>query len=166
MVEQDAVGGVQAIGFAVIDRDPVAVQFGRGIGRAGIERRGLALWDFLYLAVQFRGRGLIKPNLLFHLQYADGFQQPQHPDGVGVGRVFRGLETDLNMALRRQIVYLVRLKLLNQANQIGGIGHVAKVHEKFYPGFMRVLIQVIHAPGIERRRAPLYPMNLVALTEE
>ena len=62
VVEQDAVGGVHAVGLAVVHRDPVGVELGRGVGRARIERRGLALRHLLHLAVQLRGRGLIEAH--------------------------------------------------------------------------------------------------------
>src|SRR3546814_10102668 len=39
MVEQDAVRGMHAIGFAIVDDDPVGIEFRRGIGRARVERR-------------------------------------------------------------------------------------------------------------------------------
>ena len=40
MVEQDAVAGVDAIGFAVVDGDPVGVELGYGIRAARIEGGG------------------------------------------------------------------------------------------------------------------------------
>src|SRR5487761_714548 len=44
VVEQDAVRGVQAVGLAVIHRDPVGIELGHGIGAARVKRRQLALW--------------------------------------------------------------------------------------------------------------------------
>src|SRR5262249_58490154 len=41
MVEQDAVAGVQTVGLAVVDGDPVGVELGRAIGAARLEARGL-----------------------------------------------------------------------------------------------------------------------------
>ena len=35
VIEEDAVAGIDAIGFAVIDGDPVGVEFGDGVGAAG-----------------------------------------------------------------------------------------------------------------------------------
>ena len=42
VVEEDAVAGVEAVGLAVVDRDPVGVELRRRVRRAGVERRGLA----------------------------------------------------------------------------------------------------------------------------
>jgi len=44
MIEKDSFEGV-AIGFAVIDRDPVSIEFCGGVGRAGIKWRLLVLRD-------------------------------------------------------------------------------------------------------------------------
>jgi hypothetical protein len=58
-LNRDSVGGVDAVGLAVIHRDPVAVKLGDAVRRARIERRGLLLRHFLDKAIEFRGRGLI-----------------------------------------------------------------------------------------------------------
>src|ERR687893_3087684 len=38
VVEEDAAGGVQVVGLAVVDGDPVPVDLGHAVGRAGVER--------------------------------------------------------------------------------------------------------------------------------
>jgi len=43
MVEENSVAGVDAVGLAVVDDDPVAVELGDAVGRARVERGGLAL---------------------------------------------------------------------------------------------------------------------------
>src|SRR5437660_12165213 len=68
MVEQDAVGGEDAIGLAVVHRDPVAVEFRHAVGRARIERRALLLRHFLHQAIKLRRRGLVEARLLFHAE--------------------------------------------------------------------------------------------------
>ena len=55
MIEQDAVGGVDTIGLAVVHRDPVAVQLRNAVRRARIKWRGLPLRYFLNEAVAIRG---------------------------------------------------------------------------------------------------------------
>ena len=39
VVEEDARAGEQAVGLAVVDRLPVGVELGAGVGAAGMERR-------------------------------------------------------------------------------------------------------------------------------
>src|SRR5262249_49742580 len=51
VVEEDAVGTEYAIGFAIVHGDPIGIEFGGRIGRAGIKRRRLALRHLPYLAV-------------------------------------------------------------------------------------------------------------------
>jgi len=88
VVKQNAVAGVQAIGFAVVDRDPVGVHLGHRIGAARVEGRGFRLWNFLHQAVQLAGTCLIEAGLLLQPQDADGFQQAQRAQAVYIGGVF------------------------------------------------------------------------------
>ena len=138
VVEQDAVGGVHAVGLAVVHRDPVGVELGRGVGAARIERRRLALRRLLDLAVQLRGRGLVEAGRLLEAQDADRLEQAQRAERVGIGGVFRRLEAHLDVALRREVVDLVRLDLLDEADQVGGVGQVAVVQEEARVRLVRV----------------------------
>ena len=113
MVEEDAVGGVHAIGFAVIDGDPVAIELGDAIGAARIKRRALRLGHFLHFAVKLGGGGLIEAGGLFHAENADRLEHPQRADRVGIGGIFRRLEADLHMALGSEVIDLVRLHFLD-----------------------------------------------------
>ena len=65
---------------------------------------------------------------------ADRFQQAQRAERVGVGGVFRRLEAHLHMALGGEIVDLVGLGFLHEADQVGGIGQVAIMQEEAVPG--------------------------------
>ena len=60
MIKQDAIAGIDAIGFAIINGDPISIQFSHGIRAAWIKGRGFFLRDFLYKAVQLAGGGLVK----------------------------------------------------------------------------------------------------------
>src|SRR5216684_5476699 len=77
VIEQNAVRRVHAIGFAVIDRDPISIKLRNRIRRAGIEWRGFPLWDLLRLTEQLRGRGLIEAGLVFPAEDANGLKQAQ-----------------------------------------------------------------------------------------
>ena len=166
VVEQDAVRGVQAIGLAIVHHHPVGIELGRAIGAARIEGRGLALGDLLHLAEQFRGRGLIESGLRSQPQKADRLQQPEHAQTVGVGGIFGGLEADLDMALGGQVVDLVRLRLLHDADQVGRIGHVAEMQDEARIGLVRILVQMIDAAGVERGRAPLHSVHHIVLGQQ
>ena len=70
------------------------------------------------------------------------------------------------MALSGQVIYLIRLDLLHDSDQIGRIGHIAIVHKKMDIPFMGVFIKMIHSGRVKRGGPPLYPMNLVPFLEK
>ncbi len=74
---------------------------------------------------------------------------PQRAERVGIGGVFGRLERHPDVALRRQIVDLVRLHLLDDADQIGGIGQVAIVQVQPHAALVRILVEMIDAIGVE-----------------
>jgi hypothetical protein len=75
VIEQDAARGMHAIGFAVIDRDPMSVELGSRVRRTRIERRRLPLRDLLHLAEQLRGRSLIESGPVFPAEDADRLEE-------------------------------------------------------------------------------------------
>jgi hypothetical protein len=125
VVEQNPVRGMDAVGFAIIHRDPVGIDLGGAIGRARIERRGFRLRNLLDLAEHFQRRGLIKSEATLEAENADRLEQAQGADGVGIGGVFGGLEAHLHMALGGQIVDFRRPHLLDDPDQAGAVGEVA-----------------------------------------
>lgn len=166
VVEQHAVAGVHAVGLAVIDRDPVGVELGAGVGAARVEGRGFLLRDFLHQTVQLGGRGLIEAGLLFQTQDADRFQDAQRADAVGVGGVFRLFEAHCHVRLGSEVVDLVRLHLLDDAHQRGRVGQVTVVQDELAVIDVRVFVQVVDAVGIEERSAALDAVHLVTLLEQ
>ena len=68
--------------------------------------------------------------------------------------------------LRREVVDLVRLHLLDDADQVGGIGQVAVVQHEIAVGDVRVLVQVVDAVGVEQRGAALDAVDHVALFQQ
>ena len=166
VVEQHAVAGVDAIGLAVVDRDPVGVHLRHRVGAARVERRRLLLRNLLHQAVQLRGRGLIEARLLRQAQDADRLQDAQRADAVGVGGVFRLLEGHRHMAHRRQVVDLVGLDLLDDAHQAGRVGQVTVVQREMPAVDMRILVQVVDAVGVEQAGATLDAVDLVALLQQ
>ena len=100
MVEQNAVGRVHVVCLAVINGNPVGIEFRRRIGATRIEWRPLRLRRLLHLAVKLGGRGLVEPRFLLHAEDSYCFEQPECSDRVRIGRVLGCLETDLHMGLR------------------------------------------------------------------
>ena len=69
------------------------------------------------------------------------------------------------MALRSEVVNLVRLHLLHNVNQARRVGQVAIVQDEISMVDMRVFIQVIDAIGIEQRSAALDAVNFISLAQ-
>ena len=109
---------------------------------------------------------MIEPRLLDETQQPDRLKQPQGSDPIGIGGIFGGLEAHLHMALRGEIVDLVRLGLLDKANEIRGIGHIAIVKPEPHICLMGIAIEMIDASCIERRRAALDSVDGVAFIEQ
>ncbi len=70
------------------------------------------------------------------------------------------------MALRREVVDLIRLHFLYHANQIGGIGQIAVVQDQAPVGRVRILVEMVDAVGVEQRGAALDAVYLVALGQQ
>ncbi len=79
VIEEDAVRGMNAIGLAVIDGDPIGIELCSGVGRTRIEGRGFTLRHVLRLAVEFGGRGLVETRPAFEFQDADASSRRSVP---------------------------------------------------------------------------------------
>jgi hypothetical protein len=75
-------------------------------------------------------------------------------------------KADGHVALRGEVVDLIGLNLLNDANQIGAVGQVAVVQNETLILLVRVLVEVIDAVCIEERGAALDAVHLIALGEQ
>ena len=122
--------------------------------------------DLLHLAVELGSRRLIKTRLFCQAKQPDGFEQTQCADRVGIRGIFRGLEAHLDMRLCGEIVDLVRLHFLDDADEVGGVGHVAIMQRQPYVLLMRILVEIIDATGVERRGTPLDAVDVIALCQE
>ena len=70
------------------------------------------------------------------------------------------------MAHRSEVVDLVGFYFLDDADEVGGIREVPVVEFEPKVFFVRVLVQMIDAIGVQQRRAPLDPMHLVAFLQK
>jgi hypothetical protein len=94
---------------------------------------------------------LIKTGLVLPAEDPDRLEEAERPKSIGVGRVFRRLERDLHVRLRREIVDLVRLRLLHDADDVGRVGHVPIVQMERNTLLVRIVNEMVEALGIERR---------------
>ena len=122
--------------------------------------------NFLHLAEHLRGRGLIKARFLLEPENADGLEHAQGADRIGIRGVFGRFERHRHVALRRQVIDFVRLHLLDDPNQVRGVGQIAIMQFEPHVFLMRILIQMIDAIGIERGGAALDAVNRVALGQQ
>ena len=162
MVEQDAVASVHPVRLAVIHGNPVGVHFRDCVWAAWIERRGFLLRCFLHQAIQFRSRRLVKAGFLFQSEDAYRFEDAQGAYAVRIRRVLRCFETDRDMTHRREVVNFVRLHLLDDADQVGGIGQVTVMEHEMLVVDVRILVQMVDTVRIEQRRPALDAVDFVA----
>ena len=70
------------------------------------------------------------------------------------------------MALGGEIINLRGLAVMNQADQVGGVGEIAVMQDEAHLVLMGIGIEMIDARGVERRRAPFYAMDFIALIQQ
>ncbi len=70
------------------------------------------------------------------------------------------------MALGGEIVDLVGLNLLDDADQVGRVGQVAVMHEEADVRLVRVLVEMIDPVGIDERGTALDAVDDIALAEQ
>lgn len=165
VIEQDAVAGVHAVGLAVVDCDPVGIQFGHGVGATRIEGRGLFLWLFLHQTEELGGAGLVETGFLFQAEDADRFEDAQCTKGIGVGSVLRLFEGHRDMALCGKVVDLIRLQLLDNPDQTRAVGQIAVVQKETHILFVPVFVEMVDTIGVEEAGATFDAVNDVALVE-
>ena len=70
------------------------------------------------------------------------------------------------MRLGRQVVKLIRLGFLNDADQVGRVGQVSVMQDEVAVINMRILIEVVDAARVEAGAAAFDAMNGVALLQQ
>lgn len=165
MVEEDAVARVDAIGFAVVNGYPVAIKLSHSIGATWVERGRFFLRDFLYQAIELGSGGLVEAGLFFQAKDTDGFEDAQGTDAVGVRGVFWRFEADSHVTHGSQVVDFVWLDLLDDANEVGGVGQVTVVQDEVFIVDVRILIQMVNTVGIEQGCTALDAVDDIAFTQ-
>jgi len=134
VIEEKAVAGLYAVSLAVVHHDPVAIYLGHRVGATRIEGRGLLLRDLLHQAVELAGTGLVDTGSAGEAQHPQGLQDAQGTEGIAISGVFRGLEAHRHMTLGTEVANLIKVHLLDNPDQVGGIGEIAVDRLRGNPG--------------------------------
>jgi hypothetical protein len=94
-------------------------------GGGGSPNSRLLLRRLLDLSKELRSRRLVEAARLFKAADADCIEQAECPQGVDVRSVLGELERDLHVALRPQVVHLVRLDAGHQLAEVSRVSEVA-----------------------------------------
>ena len=70
------------------------------------------------------------------------------------------------MRLRREIVNLVRLRFLHDADDIGRVGHIAVMQVEGNALLVRIMNEMVDALGVERRRPALHAVHDISLRQQ
>ncbi len=148
MVKENTVTGVHAVGFAVVNRDPVGVQFGdvphmESAGRTA----SFFLRNFLHQTVQFRGGSLIETGFLSRPRKRIASSRRSVPI-ASTSAVYSGDWNPQRGSLRPGCT-LHPAALHAKCASGGGITQVAIMQMEFRVAGVRILINVIHALGVE-----------------
>ena len=166
MVEQNAVGGVEIVGLAVVHRKPVGIHFGAAVGRTRPERRCLGLGDFLNLAEHLGGGGLVVADFFNEAGFADGFEDTLGAEADDVAGVFGDIEGNAHVGLGAEVVNLVGLELIEQLHHLHRVGEVAIVKKETHAVYMRITVKMVDAAGVEGGGPADDSMNFVTFGEE
>ena len=93
------------------------------------------------LPEHLRRRRLIEAGPEAHL--ADRLEEPRRSDGGHLGRVLRDVEGDLHVALRAEVVDLVRLHRPEDVVQRRRVVQIPVVEDEPAPRGVRVLVDVV-----------------------
>src|SRR5260370_24681927 len=70
------------------------------------------------------------------------------------------------MSLRGEVVDLARAYFVDESRQVRGVGHIAVMQGQGTIGPVRILVEMIDAPGVDRRRPADESVHLIALFQQ
>ena len=70
------------------------------------------------------------------------------------------------MRLGREIVNLVRLRFLHDADDIGRVGHIAVMQVERDALFVRIMNEMVDALGVERRRPAFHAVHHISFCQQ
>src|SRR6188472_2605431 len=116
------------------------------------EWRFLSLRRFLGLAEHFAARRLIKART--QSGFADCFKDANRTDAGDVRRVLRDIEAHAHVALRAQMIDLVRLQFVKKLHKIHGVAEVSIMQKQSHVVYVWISIEMINSRRVKRTGAP------------
>ena len=124
MIKKNTVHCKHIITLTVILGYPEAILFRYTVWATRIERSSFFLGNFLNFTIKFRCRSLINLSLLLQTKNTNRLKHTECSNRICFGCVFRNIERNFHMALSCKVIDLIRLYLLNDANQRTAIRHI------------------------------------------
>ena len=116
VIEENAIAGIETIAFAIVHRRPIGKNLCHAIRTARPKRRTFGLRNFLRFAEHLAARGLVKTRS--DSSFANCLQNTDRSNTSDISRVFGNIETDSDVALRAEMINLVRLQVVEQFHQV------------------------------------------------
>src|SRR6266480_6911380 len=164
MVEHDTVAGTKTVAFPIIDRRPIRKHLCHTVRTSRPERRLLVLRRLLDLTEHFAARSLKKTGT--QAGFADCFQNADRAHARDVGSVLRNIEAHANVALRAQMIDLVRLQFVKKLHKIHRVAEVSVMQKQSHTVYVWISVKMINARGVKRAGAANNPVDFVALVKQ
>ena len=130
MVKQYSGTCKHVVSFAVLFDDPVSVLFCDSVGRIRMERSLLALGNLLNLSVKLGSGCLIDSASIGKPRNSYSLKHPENTYSINVCGKLGNVKRNLNVALRRKVIDLVRSYFTDKCYKRKGIGKIAVMKSK------------------------------------
>ena len=107
--------------------------------------------------------GLVELCLLFPTRKVNRLQETYRAERIHIAGELRRIKRNTHMTLRRKIVDLVRLNLVDQLDEIGAVAEITIVEKQLHPIDVRILVEMVDSLGVEGRSAANNAVNLISL---
>src|SRR5207247_2946730 len=109
------------------------------------------------LAKNFAARRLIKTRT--QSDFADCFQNANGPDASDIGSVLRNIEAHAHVALRAQMIDLVRLQFVKKLHKIHRVAEVPVMQQHSHNGYVWISVTMINSRGVNRAGEATHPVE-------
>jgi hypothetical protein len=163
VIEENAVGGVEAVAFSIDAGHPVSVNLRGSVGAARLKGSEFALGG--RSGAEDLGAGsLVEAG--FATAATNGFEEASGAKAGDVAGIFGHVEADADVALRGEMIQFVRSETVDEAENPFGARQIAVVKEEASVGLVGILIDVVDALSVEGTGAPDDAVDLVSLRKK